>query len=194
MSGIAIGLEEIEKQRALRIGTPVGDEPFAHERSLLRRAATVERDQPVVDPVEIHALCIPAGVEFAGLLFRGAEAGVEIGARTACRLQRARRFGHPGQPLASPRRLAEAVKHVLPAGRVFASGEIASDGNEVRTLNTASTLCCSGCMRCPDAGRLQNRLVSVSTSFSRFIWKRVRKLLPSSTKGICIGTIVASTL
>jgi hypothetical protein len=38
----------------------------------------------------------------------------------------------------------------------------------------------------------QKRLLSVIVSFSRFIWKRVRKLLPSRMNSICAGTTIAS--
>jgi hypothetical protein len=80
--------------------------------------------------------------------------------------------------------LAAAGRAGLPRNAAGARGDWRGGGGGVRIRHTAGAL---------KRLALQSRLVSVITSFSRRIWKRVRKLLPSSTNSIGTGTMVAST-
>jgi hypothetical protein len=87
-SALAVGLEEVAEERALWIGARVGDEKFAQERRLLRCAATIEGEQPFVDQIEVHAFCVPAGVEVTGLVFRSDETAVDVGTDATRRFNR----------------------------------------------------------------------------------------------------------
>src|SRR5665213_3992032 len=139
-SDLAIGPEEIAKERALWVGARIGNEQFAHKRRLLRCAATIEGKQPFVDEIEVHALGIPTGVEVARFVLRSDKAAIDVGAGTTRFSQQAQRFEHAGQQL-PPRRVAEPLEHVLPTGSMFPDWQIDGDGVEVGSHNTTLLLC-----------------------------------------------------
>ena len=101
----------------------------------------------------------------------------------------ARAVGRIGGALSAISLAGRALAPLLTAWALLALGSYRALALALASAEPAR----ADCVRAGEAAAYR-RLLSVMRSFSRFIWKRVRKLLPSSTYGICAGTTTASTL